>query len=357
MRSLLILSSLWTLAFVHGDVQLDLPAFVVDLDLPSIDRWSTIIPNFSQPMREFNEQIREQIPRAFIDVAELVATRLDQHIPAPYHDEFYSIARAIDMPLADIVLINLVYELRTFCTSLLVRTANGTILHGRNLDFDLNPDLLRQLTFRGRFVRSSNASFHYESIHFAGSIGLLTACRPGHFSLSINQRDLNEKHWWMNALMAFLHLQAKPMFLFTRTIFDDPSMSFQDMKDTLQSEHLIAPVYLIITDGRASGWLITRNRLDSINPLQLLDSILVQTNYDHWLIDPPDDLRRTTAEQILRSWNTTEFTGDRLFQIVLSVVPVLNQHTIYTALMNPAEEQQQEMQAKIRTLLHSRADL
>ena len=347
MRSLVILL-LWTMAFVQSDVQLDLPSFALDLDLPSIDRWSTIIPNFSQPMREFNAQIREQIPRVFIDVAELVAIRLEEHVPAPYHDEFYSIARAIDMPVADIVLINLVYELRTFCTSVLLRTANGTILHGRNLDFDLNPALLRRLTFHGRFFRSSKASFHYESIHFAGSIGLLTASRPGAFSLSINQRDLNEKDWWMNALMAFLHLHAMPMFLFTRKLFDNPSMTFQDMKDTLQNERLIAPVYLIITDGKSSGWLLTRNRLDSVRPLEL-NSMLVQTNYDHWLVDPLDDLRRTTAENILQLWNTTDFTSDRLFQIVLSVVPVLNQHTIYTAVMNPADEQG-EIQAKIRTL-------
>ena len=205
---------LFMLAFVQADRPLDMPKFSIDLDLDPLDRWTSLIPSFAEPMRQFNDEIRSFIPQAYIDVAELIAAQLDKHIAQPYHDEFYSIARAIDMPLADIVLINLVYELRTYCTSVLVRTSNNTILHGRNLDFDLNTALLRQLTFHGTFVRSSKPAFRYESIHFAGSIGLLTGVRPGYFSLSINQRKTNDKHWWMNALMSMLHLHTLPIVYF-----------------------------------------------------------------------------------------------------------------------------------------------
>ena len=342
-----ILLVLAAVAFVHADRPLDMPKFTIDLDLDPLDRWSSIIPSFSQPMRQFNDDIRSVIPRAYIDVAELLAAQLDKHIAPPYHDEFYSIARAIDMPLADIVLINLVYELRTYCTSVLVRTPNNTILHGRNLDFDLNTELLRQLTFHGTFVRTSKPAFRYESIHFAGSIGLLTGVRPGFFSLSINQRKTSDKHWWMNALMSILHLHTLPLFIFTRTIFDNPFMSYVDMKATLANQHLIAPVYFILTDGVSSGLLITRNRLNSIHPIEL-NSTLVQSNYDYWLDDPIDDPRRTTAENILGSMNSTQLTREAIFDPVLSVVPVLNQHTIYTAIMSPGDRQ--ETLAMIRTL-------
>jgi ABC-type antimicrobial peptide transport system permease subunit len=41
-------------------------------------------------------------------------------------------------------------------------------------------------------------------------------------------------------------------------------------------------------------------------------------------------------------------TIDNIFDIVLSVIPVLNRITIYTAIMNPGEKQQ--IYAKIRTL-------
>jgi len=335
------------ISFVNSDVPLDMSRFSIDLDLDPIDRWSDIIPNFAQPMSEFNDAIRSQIPQAYIDVAEIVATQLDKHIPQPYHDELYSIARAISMPLADIVLINLVYELRTYCTSLLVRTLNNTIIHGRNLDFDLNTDLLRRLTFHGKFFRSSNPTFSYESIHFAGSIGLLTSSRPGYFSLSINQRNTGDTHWWMNALMSFLHLHSVPLFILTRSIFDNVFTSYQDMKYILENQHLIAPVYFILTDGRSSGMIITRNRLNSINPIEL-NSTLVQTNYDHWLDDPLNDPRRTAAENILQTFNSTQITQDNIFDIVLSVIPVLNRITIYTAIMNPGEKQ--DIFAKIRTL-------
>ncbi|UJR08334.1 hypothetical protein I4U23_012605 [Adineta vaga] len=335
------------ISLVQSDIPLDIPSFSIDLDRDPIHRWSDIIPNFIEPMNEFNIAIRDQIPKAYIDLAEVVASRLNQHIPQPYHDEFYSIAQALSMPVADIVLINFVYELRTFCTSLLVRTLNGTIIHGRNLDFDLNTDLLRRLTFHAKFYRQSDPTFTYESVHFAGSIGLLTSSRSGYFSLSINQRDINDKDWWMNALMSILHLHSLPLFIITRSIFDNSSMSYQDMKDTLQYQHLIAPVYFILTNGHSSGMLITRNRLNSINPIEL-NSTLVQTNYDHWLDDPPKDPRRTTAENILRTFNSTQMTSENMFDIVLSVIPVLNRLTIYTAIMNPGIKQ--DIFAKIRTL-------
>jgi len=335
------------LSFVNSDISLDIPSFSIDLDLDPIDRWSDIIPNFAQPMREFNDEIRSQIPQIYIDVAEKIASRLDNHIPQPYHDEFYSISQAISMPLADIVLVNLVYELRTYCTSLLVRTLNGTILHGRNLDFNLNTDLLRRLTFHGKFFRTSKPTFQYESIHFAGSIGLLTSSRQDYFSLSINQRNTGDEHWWMNALMAFLHLHSMPLFILTRFIFDNPFTSYIDMKYILENQHLIAPAYFIITDGRSSGMIITRNRLNSINPIEL-NSTLVQTNYDHWLDDPSRDPRRTTAENILETFNSTQMTTNNIFDIVLSVIPVLNRITVYTAIMNPGEKQ--EIYAKVRTL-------
>lgn len=331
----------------YCDIPLDIPSFSIDLDIEPINRWSTIMPNFAEPLHEFNDQIRQQIPEVYIDIAEIIAAKLDKHIPQPYHDEFYSIAQAISLKPADIVLINLVYELRTYCTSLLVRTINGTILHGRNLDYDLNTDLLRRLTFHGKFVRSSNPSFEYESIHFAGSIGLLTSSRKGYYSLSINERDKNSKDWWMNALMAILRFHTVPLFIFTRTIFDNPLMSYTDMKYILQHQHLIAPVYFILTDGRSSGAIITRNRLNSINPIEL-NSTLVQTNYDHWLDDPLDDLRRTTAENILRTFSLSQMTIDNIFNVTLSVIPILNRYTVYTAIMNPGE--QQEIIAKIRTL-------
>lgn len=251
------------------------------------------------------------------------------------------------MPLADIILFNLVYEFRTYCTSLLVRTINNTILHGHNLDFDLNTALLRRLTFHGKFFRTSEPTFEYESIHLAGMIGLLTSSRQGYFSFSINQRETNEKNWWMNALLSILHLHAIPLFIFTRSIFDDSAMSYKDMKYKLENHHLIAPVYFILTDGQSSGMIITRNRLNSIYPIEL-NSTLVQTNYDHWLDDPLDDMRRTTAENILRTFHLTQMTMVNIFDNVLSVIPVLNRITIHTTIMSPGDKQ--EMYSKIRTL-------
>ena len=46
--------------------------------------------------------------------------------------------------------------------------------------------------------------------------------------------------------------------------------------------------------------------------------------------------------------NSTQLTREEIFDPVLSVVPVLNQDTIYTAIMSPGDRQ--ETLAMIRTL-------
>ena len=56
-----------------------------------------------------------------------------------------------EVTLSNAILINTLYELEAWCTSIVAQTANGTIIHARNLDFD-NPDNMRRLTFRAKFV-------------------------------------------------------------------------------------------------------------------------------------------------------------------------------------------------------------
>jgi len=58
-------------------------------------------------------------------------------LPAPYGDEMRGIANATGVPLGEIVLYNIFYEIFTMCTSIVAQDPNGKILHGRNLDFGL----------------------------------------------------------------------------------------------------------------------------------------------------------------------------------------------------------------------------
>ena len=62
---------------------------------------------------------------------------LADSLPAPYGDEMKGIANATNIPLGDIVLYNIFYEVFTLCTSIVGIDAQGNTLHARNLDFGL----------------------------------------------------------------------------------------------------------------------------------------------------------------------------------------------------------------------------
>lgn len=54
-----------------------------------------------------------------------------------YNSEIRGIAEVVDMPLGEVVLYNVFYEVFTVCTSIVGQANNGTLYHARNLDFGL----------------------------------------------------------------------------------------------------------------------------------------------------------------------------------------------------------------------------
>ena len=83
------------------------------------------------------------------------------------------------------LLINSLYELESWCTSIIVRAYDGTIIHARNLDFD-NSDAMRGITYNARFVHGKKYSF--DAVMFGGVVGTYTAIKNGAFSITENQR-------------------------------------------------------------------------------------------------------------------------------------------------------------------------
>ena len=91
--------------------------------------------------------------------------------------------------VAKTVLVNSLYELESWCTSIIARQADGTIIHSRNLDFD-NADSMRKITYNAKFVHGTKPAF--EAVMFGGVAGVYTGVKPGAFSISENQREFNK---------------------------------------------------------------------------------------------------------------------------------------------------------------------
>ena len=60
------------------------------------------------------------------------------------------IAKILPVDRYFLLLVNYVYEYASFCTSLIVKMDNGTIVHLRNLDFPFR-DYIKNLTYIAKF--------------------------------------------------------------------------------------------------------------------------------------------------------------------------------------------------------------
>ena len=91
-----------------------------------------------------------------------------------------------DLTMAKAVLINQLYELGTWCTSIVAKQADGTIIHSRNLDYNHGMDQMRSITYRARYVY--NGTYVFDAVMFAGTLGVYTGMKANAFSVSQNTR-------------------------------------------------------------------------------------------------------------------------------------------------------------------------
>lgn len=161
----------------------------------------------------------------------------------------------------------------------------------------------------------------------------------------------------MLATIAAGPARATPqMFVFRDALEREGSAAtFGAVVGALARVPLAAPFYVIVGGPAGEGVVMARNLTASEGTTTLSGGgglpFLVQTNYDHWLPDPPTDPRRTHAEAMLSQITHAEsaasgqasapaapppsLTSIDLFAVA-SAYPVHNPHTAYTAILEPA---------------------
>ncbi len=82
-------------------------------------------------------------------------------------------------------MMNFLYELDAYCTSIVGKMSNGTLFLSRNLDFYF-PEVTRKVLYIAKFYIGS--TFLFEAPMFAGTIGIFTAMKPKAFAISVNER-------------------------------------------------------------------------------------------------------------------------------------------------------------------------
>ncbi|XP_069167788.1 acid ceramidase isoform X1 [Procambarus clarkii] len=276
--------------------------------------------------------------------------KISTTLPYPYNEEVIGIAKAVDLPVSEITLYNIFYEIFTLCTSIIVQDTSGNIYHGRNLDFGLfmgwDPkehtwevaELLKHLVVQLEWQKEK--AIAYKSISFVGYIGVITGVKKDHFTFSLDERfSLNGGFIGLLEWILFKDYKQKWVSFLTREVMEE-AKTYEEAKLMLSKTRLLAPVYFILGGTKpGEGSIITRwrdnYRVDSLgDDVFGLDSwFIVETNYDHWASPPFYDDRRTPATYCLRKGEQKNASAKLLYN-VLSSKPVLNKLTTYTSIMD-----------------------
>lgn len=306
--------------------------FIINLDVAPTERWKEVMEAYKDEVPAMLAILKKIVPADLVPLATLFGDALDTYIPQPYADEIRGLAVVAGLPVGDAALLNVLYELTAFCTSIVARNDEGKIFHVRNLDYHFNA-LLHNITIEVQFQRGGKTV--YTGTTFAGFVGLMTGQRPYKLTVSLDQR--NKGAWWENLMEAVLDRKSHFAAMLIRDTLDKGT-DFKTSLTTLAYSPLIAPCYIIMGGVLPNeGAVITRDRVSALDIWSMDDKqwYLVETNYDHWVPPPSSDDRRDPAIAAMNKVGQGNVSLSTLFE-VLSTPPVLNSGTIYTTIMSAA---------------------
>jgi len=259
--------------------------FEINLDLAPEDRFVEVAAHFREEIINATNVLIGNLPPYTDKFFEWVYPIWSYIHPSKY-GEIEGIVKGVnstELPMSRGVLLNAIYELGAWCTSVVVKQADGTIIHGRNLDY---PDevTMQAIVYNGTFTRNGEEVFN--AVMFAGNIGVYTGVRNNSFSVSQDTRHF---------LKHYSSLLANIIMLFTG--FAEQSWLMREALETCAhydcAHKMLRDVpingfgYLIVagTEGD-QGVVLSRDRFGAAHE-DFLDSandkwFLVQTNSDHW---------------------------------------------------------------------------
>jgi len=320
------------------------PHYIVNLDLPPIQRWVEICANetYRNVTQSVVNAVDGLLPGGGKDIEAIGLLLNTYYFPREYAQEIQGCAQSLGISVGWATLFNIGYEVSDACTSIVAQTPEGKILHARNLDFGDGmgfTGILRDVSFEVEFQKGGETFFHATT--FPSFVGVLSGMKPNAFSITIDTRFYPEGlgELFYEVIAAIIERNASLVTFLSREVFTKQN-DFSSAVQNLAKGELIADVYYIVAGVSAGeGAVISRNRLNATD-VWLLDSPTrwyeVQTNYDHWTQPPWFDNRVTPAVNGMNALGQADVSLEGMFGI-LSTKPVLNLQTTYSILACPAD--------------------
>jgi len=323
------------------------PWAAVNLDLPPEDRYTALINKIVNTHGwEYSyasvENYWDTLPGAIQDYMMLVSANLEAYLPEEYARELLGVERVIislgygnQLPLAEILALNLLYEWSTACTSIIVEDGKGQMWHARNMDWNFGGNSLFNISYIVDF--QANGSTVYTGVQWVGYLGILSGANKW-FTVTVDQREHYEPGIVFGNMDAIKMGAQSVGFELRETLASD--RSFNAALIDLAQNYIAAPVYYNMGGSQTGqGVVITRNREGNTTNLwnwgagpqpccpNIQNWYLVETNWDHWTTQGDD--RQTTAINLLNALGQNNVNATTLFQI-LATPPILNSNTQYS---------------------------
>lgn len=297
------------------------------------------------PNNPWSPQTREVILRT---ISQEIREEVEGFVEALDHPK-----ALLDTYLRRQVLYELGYSQTFACSGILATKADGTVIHGRNLDLGESAKWSDRVSFYAEFVKGGKPIVR--AVTFLGNVGVNTGVRlDGGWSIEQNTRfqwsatsgaQTGVHDWIYDTLTAVENGGQINQLEVRRLLLEKPT--FLEAVDALSTTKWIAPQYFVIGGAnKYEGAVVTVGRAEPEHfyDVQLLNQasgnwFLVQTNDDHWK-EPLDDRRDAAAKSLKQLQKKREIVEDNIMTS-LRKPPVCNSGTIFSWVITPSTEEQQ----------------
>jgi hypothetical protein len=226
------------------------------------------------------------------------------------------------------------------CTSIVAQRADGHVVHGRNLDWNL-PESVRAIMVDIDFVKGGKKLFRASgSPGVAGTLHGLSHAGGG-WSVTIDARGKGGK-LLVNMLQSLLVHSMTPTQHMRQVL--EEATGYEDAVQRLSASPQIDMNYFIVAGAApAEGAVITRGREKAVDVWRIDPKqpdgngwYRLQTNYDHWNPAPVADDRRTPGVQMMNAVGRAGMSAQSMFGVI-NTWPVFNYHTDFSVVIVPSE--------------------
>lgn len=147
--------------------------FTIDISQDPKYRYKEPCEFYKNGVRKVVENYLSLVPDFLLDLI-TKGGRLIHWINPEYYEEVDGMAYYLEMDTGVMMFMQYIYEFSAFCTSVVARMKDGTIIHDRNQDYAFAPEM-RNITYEAIFYDGDKYLFH--STGFAGYNGIMTGMK------------------------------------------------------------------------------------------------------------------------------------------------------------------------------------